>query len=298
MNTFDKPIFHDDDVAREYLEDLQWPDGVVCPHCGCVGNSTKLQGKKHRAGVWKCNDCRKQFTVTVGTVFENSHIPLHTWLYATHLLCSSKKGISAHQLHRTLGVTYKTALFMAHRIREAMSPNGLSRKLGGGIGGTVEADETFIGNIPGEPIHGGGGHKQKVFSIVERGGQVRSWHVENIKADTLVPLIEGNVSPGTMIYTDEARQYKRLDKMIDFPHDIVSHEYDEYVRGDVYTNTIEGFFSIFKRGMKGVYQHCSGEHLKRYLAEFDFRYNSRDISDAERTSLALKGIHGKRLYSC
>jgi transposase-like protein len=294
MSTLDNPIFHDDEAARLYIESVQWPEGVVCPHCGCVDNSTRLQGKKHRPGVWKCNDCRKQFTVTVGTVFEHSKVPLHKWMLATHLLCSSKKGMSAHQLHRTLGVTYKTAHFMANRIREAMSPKGLSRKLSG----TVEADETFWSTKPGMKANPHGyAHKEKVFAIVERGGQVRSWHVEDVKADTLVPLIVGNVECGTTVYTDEARQYNRLNKMTDFPHDVVSHEYDEYIRGDVHTNTIEGFFSIFKRGMKGVYQHCSGEYLKRYLAEFDFRYNSRDITDAERTTLALRMARGKRLVA-
>ena len=296
MSIFDRPMFHDDDAAREYLESVRWPDGVVCPHCGCMENSTRLQGQKHRAGLWKCNDCRQQFSVTVGTVFESSKVPLHKWMLATHLICSSKKGISSHQLHRTLGVTYKTAWFMAHRIREAMSSEGLTRKLGRGEGTTVEADETYWGNTSGAPVRRGYDHKMKVFSIVEREGHVRSWHVDDVKADTLVPLITSNVLAGTNVYTDEARVYRRLDKMTDFPHDVVSHEYDEYIRGVVHTNTIEGFFSIFKRGMKGVYQHCSSEHLKRYLAEFDFRYNTRDENDLTRTGMALQGIHGKRLY--
>ena len=211
MSVLDRPMFHDDDAAREYLESVRWPDGIVCPHCGCMENSTRLQGKKHRAGLWKCNDCRQQFSVMVGTVFESSKVPLHKWMLATHLICSSKKGMSSHQLHRTLGVTYKTAWFMAHRIREAMSTDGLTRKLGGGSGTTVEADETYLGNVTGAPIRRGYDHKMKVFSIVERQGDVRSWHVDNVKADTLVPLITGNVLAGTNVYTDEARVYRRLD---------------------------------------------------------------------------------------
>ncbi len=298
MSVLNEQYFNDAGAAREHLEAIRWPNGPVCPHCGCVGHITKLNGAKHRKGVYKCNDCRKQFTVTVGTVFEGSHVPLHKWFQAVYFLCSSKKGMSSHQLHRTLGVTYKTAWFMAHRIREAMSHDGLAPKIGG-PDSTVEADETFWGNKPGvvKPARARGmAHKESVFSMVERGGQVRSFHTPNIKADTLVPLLISHVEPGTTIYTDEARQYRRLDKMSEFPHDVVEHQYGEYVRGDVGTNTVEGFFGIFKRGMRGTYQHCSSHHLRRYVAEFDFRYNHRDVSDLDRTIAALRGISGKRLY--
>ena len=297
MGTHERAIFHNEDKARAYLESLRWPDGPICPHCGVINEATHLQGAKHRPGVWKCNACKKQFTVTVGTVFERSHVPIHTWLYATHLLCASKKGMSAHQLHRMLGVTYKTAWFMAHRIREAMSTDGL----GGKMDGTVEADETYWGTEPGEknPMRPSNKDKHKVVSIVQRGGDVRSFHVSDVKASTLIPLIRANVEQGTNVYTDDAPMYKRLNHRMlhpEFPHEVVCHQYAEYVCGDVHTNTVEGFFSILKRGLDGVYQHVSEEHLKRYIAEFDFRYNTRFVSDRERTDVALAGITGKRLY--
>jgi len=237
--------------------------------------------------------------VTVGTVFERSKIPLHKWLLAVYLLCSSKKGISSHQLHRTLGVTYKTAWFMAHRIREAMRDDSPS-PLGGG-GSVVEADETFWGNKGKNKRHGQGRkaargwhHKEKVFSLVERGGRVRSFHVNEVNRATLGPIMRDQIHANTFVYTDEGAHYRRVGE--DFAgHDTVRHGINEYVRGDVHTNVIEGYFSILKRGLTGVYQHCSKEHLRRYTGEFDFRYNHRRISDRERTDVCLQGIEGKRL---
>lgn len=295
------PHFHDKDIAREHLEAIRWPEGAVCPHCGGVEKIYAIKGKAARPGLYKCGDCRKQFTVTVGTVFERSKIPLNKWLMAVHLMCSSKKGISSHQLHRLLGVTYKSAWFMTHRIREAMRDDSGSM-LGGG-GPTVEVDETFIGKKPRAMGKKGRGyhHKEKVFTLVERNGRARSFHVNAVNAKTLRPILKEQVDADTHIMTDEAGQYCQTSTKLSSEfasHNYVSHGIGEYVRGDVHTNTIEGYFSIFKRGMKGVFQHCSKAHLKRYLCEFDFRYNHRSalgISDSERAILALKGIDGKRL---
>ena len=287
--------FHDNDKAREYLESIRWPNGPVCPHCASAEHHYQLQGKAHRPGLWKCASCRQQFSVTVGTVFERSKIPLSKWLMAAYLLCSSKKGISAHQLHRTLGVTYKTAWFLAHRIRHAMSDQGGG--LMGSGGGTVEADETYIGRKPGRKVRQGAGHKHTVFSLVERGGKVRSTHIAGKQFDGIKGALAANVSPEAVLMTDEARMYKKIGKAY-ADHQTVNHSKDEYVRGDAYTNTVEGFFSVFKRGMIGTYQHCSGDHLHRYLSEFDFRYNHRaslEIDDKSRLVDALKGIEGKRL---
>ncbi len=294
MKDLRNPIYNDDEKAREHLEALRWPNGAICPRCGVVGNSTLMKGKSTRAGVYKCKDCRKPFSVTVGTLFERSHIPLSKWLLAVHLLSSSKKGMSAHQLHRMLGVTYKSAWFMAHRIRESMKPSK-TPPMGGG-GGTVEADETFIGNT-GRNLKGARGfwHKEKVLSLVDRTtGEARSFHVDGIKARDLRGIVSENIKPDSTYMTDEARQHKLMGGMFD-AHKTVEHKRKEYVRGDAHTNTIEGFFSIFKRGMKGTYQHCGPQHLQRYLNEFDFRYSNRKIEDAERANAALKNIEGKRL---
>jgi transposase-like protein len=292
------PHFHDDDEARAYLERVRWPDGPVCPHCGVIGNHYQLEGKAHRKGLYKCCEklCHKQFSVTVGTVFERSHIPLSKWLAAAYLMCSSKKGISAHQLHRTLGVTYKTAWFLAHRIRFAMADFGKTGKMGSG-GGVVEADETYVGRKPGRRKASGWGHKEVVFTLVERDGQARSFHISGKMFDGVKKAMRENVSPDARLATDEARMYRNIAKQF-AEHLTVNHSQDEYVRGDASTNTIEGFFSVFKRGMTGVYQHCSSDHLHRYLAEFDFRYNHRaalEINDTQRTVDALAGIGGKRL---
>jgi transposase-like protein len=310
----DSPIFTDAEKARLHLEAQRWPNGPVCPHCGNVDQTriTAMQGKAHRPGLYNCKECREQFSVTVGTAFEHSKIALNKWLLATFLLASSKKGMSAHQLHRMLGVTYKTAWFMAHRIREAMKEDVASSGPIGGAGKTVEADETYIGRKDDQspsPARKGRpylkrkpGHiKRTVVALVERGGSVRSFHVQNATKDTVREILFTNVPRATVIYTDESRLYTEAGK--DYAgHRAVNHTAKEYVRYEadavVHTNTIENVFSVFKRGMIGVYQHCGEAHLHRYLAEFDFRYNRRaalKISDVERTNDALKGIEGKRL---
>jgi transposase-like protein len=289
------PRFTNEAAAREYLESLRWPNGPVCPHCGGTDRNTRLQGESHRAGLLACGDCRTQFSVTVGTVFERSKVPLHMWVLATHLICSSKKGMSSKQIERTLGVTYKTAWFMTHRIREAMKPNG-GGLLGSG-GKAVEADETYIGRKPGSIKRRGYAHKEAVFSLVERQGTVRSFHVPDVTGATLKAKLLANVATKARLMTDDAGQYRNSKK--DFPkHKVVAHSRGEYVRGKVHTNTIEGFFSIFKRGIYGTYQHVSSAHLERYTTEFDFRYNHREklgYDDAMRTEALLKGISGKRL---
>lgn len=292
--SIDNPIFKDEQKAREYLEAIRWPDGPVCPHCGGIDHSYALQGKAHRPGVYKCGDCRKQYSVTVGTLFERSHVPLHKWLLAVFLLCSSKKGHSSHQIHRMLGVTYKTAWFMTHRIREAMKDPVFTEQLGGG-GRVVEVDETFWGNAKKQRLGARGyDHKEKIFSLVERGGKVRSFHVESVAAKTLRPIMEEQISADTRIVSDEAGQYTvSCDKFIS--HESVKHGKREYVRGEIHTNTIENYFSILKRGLTGVYQHVGKNHLRRYIGEFDFRYNNRELTDIERTIIALRGIVGKRL---
>jgi transposase-like protein len=291
--------FHDEGAAYAYLESKIWPDGPVCPHCGGFDRISRMGGKATRVGLLKCYQCRKQFRVTVGTVFESSHVPLNIWLQAVALLTSSKKGISSNQLHRTLGVTLKTAWFMSHRIREAMKDGSFGSMMGGG-GGIVEVDETFIGRLEGQPKQRRGGtttFKNTVFALVERGGSSRVFHVEGTTSGELLPIIRANVSPDARLMTDEGRWYQGAGK--DFAsHETVNHRRKEYVRGLVHTNTVEGYFSVFKRGMTGVYQHCSEKHLHRYLAEFNFRYSNRarvGVDDAMRADLTLKGIVGKRL---
>jgi hypothetical protein len=304
------PIFNDEDAAREHFEALRWPNGPVCPHCGVVGNATKLQGKSTRPGVYKCKEkeCRKPFTATLGTLYERSHIPLHKWLLATHLLASSKKGMSAHQLYRMLGFgSYRTAWFMAHRIREGMRelfPEASGPT--GGEGKTIEADETYVGGkeknkhrSKRNADHIGGVGKEAVFSLVEREGRVRSHHVASISAKTLGGILKKQLSDteNTKLMTDGEGQYRLVAPMFK-SHEVVNHGIGEYVRGNVHTNTIEGYFSILKRGITGTYHHVSAEHLKRYLAEFDFRYNERSalgVNDAERAAKAVSGVVGKRL---
>jgi len=304
MSILSKAYFHDEQAAFDKLESIVWPDGPTCPKCGAVDRINRLKGVKDkkgrvRPGLWKCYHCRGQFTVRVGTVFESSHVPLHKWLQAVFLMASSKKGISANQLSRTLEVTVKTGWFMAHRIREAMRSGELAPM--GGEGEIVEVDETFIGiDRTKKPKHSkkgrGYAHKYKVLTLVERGGKAQSMVVNDLKAKTIVPILKANIDKESRVMTDEAGQYRYLNR--DFEHDFVRHGQGEYGRGEVTTNTIEGFFSIFKRGMKGVYQHCSEKHLHRYLAEFDFRYNNRialDVNDNERLDAMLSGIIGKRL---
>lgn len=297
MSVLDSSFFRDDRAAREHLEAIRWPDGPVCPHCGSVDNIKRLQDKpKHRPGVYKCYECKQQFTVTVGTLFEKSHVGLHKWFLAVYFLCSSKKGMSSHQLHRTLGVTYKTAWFMTHRIREAMRDSG-GFDLMGGKGETVEVDETFWGNKKPRWQKQGRGyaHKEKVLSLVEReGGRIRSYHVERVDAATLRPILVEQIAEESRVVTDEAGQYNRLDQ--DFAeHGVVTHGIGEYVRGDVHTNTVESYYSVLKRGLTGTYHHVSKQHLKRYVGEFDFRYNYRKTDDLSRTVEALRGIDGKRM---
>jgi transposase-like protein len=293
-----QPYFQTEEAAYAHLESIIWPQGAVCPHCGCTDRMGKMNGAATRPGLYKCYACRKQSRVTVGTVFESSHIKLHVWLQAAYLMCSSKKGISSNQLARTLGVTVKTGWFMSHRLREAMT-NGTLPPMGG-EGTTVEIDETFIGKKEGVPVRRGYAHKHAVLTLVQRGGSARSFHVDGTSAADLLPIIKANVLPGTSVMTDEAGQYAHLNKHF-AEHGFTRHGQGEYVVGNVHTNTVEGFYSVFKRGMKGVYQHCSEKHLARYVAEFDFRYNNRvklGVDDATRTVSALRGIVGKRLTYC
>jgi transposase-like protein len=297
MNHLSNPIFQDAEKAREWLEARLWAKGRACPHCGTLDQSTKIGGETARPGLYMCNACRKQFTVTVGTVFERSHIPLHKWLMALFLLVSSKKGMSAHQMHRMLGVSYKSTWFMMHRLREALREGKDFGPLGGN-GAPVEVDETFFGGKRrGKGTGGGVAHKDKVMSIIERGGQLRSFQVASVGQHELRPILRQQIAATATVYTDAASYHRSLKK--DFAkHEAVDHRIGEYVRGEVYTNTLEGYFSILKRGIGGVYQNVSEKHLKRYVGEFDFRYNYRiklGFTDADRFAIAAKGIAGKRL---
>lgn len=299
--------FYDETAAFIELEAILWPNGPVCPHCCGVDRIYSLAGvrskpsKKNpegveRHGLKKCGQCKKQFTARVGTIFEDSHAPLHKWFQAIHLMCSSKKGISSHQLHRTLEVQYNTAWFMSHRIREAMRSGSLA-PMGGG-GGIVEVDETFI---PVKRTRKGRGRRlgeaRVVLTLIDRTGQSRSFHIERARGDTIVPIVRENIAREATLSTDDAPYYKSLE--IGFAgRGIVNHRHEEYVRGEFHTNSCEGYFSIFKRGMRGVYQHCSEKHLHRYLAEFDFRYSNRaklGVDDKQRAVNAVKGARGKRL---
>lgn len=290
------PRFHDETAAYAFVEARIWPNGPVCPHCGCLERIGKMGGKSTRIGAYKCYDCRKNFTVKVNTIFEASHVKMHLWLQAIHLLAGSKKGISSNQLHRTLGVTLKTAWFMSHRIREAMRSGGLSPL--GGNGGIVEVDETFIGRKKGVVKSRGIVDMHAVLSMVEReSGEVRSQVIPHVRQEELIPAMLKNIDRKTHVMTDDLNAYNYAGYTF-AAHDTVNHTAGEYVRGNAYTNTVEGFFSIFKRGMRGVYQHCGERHLKRYLAEFDFRYTNRirnGIDDTKRADLALLGVVGKRL---
>lgn len=291
------PHFHNEAAAFAFVEARVWPEGPVCPHCGGVERISLMGGKSTRQGLYKCYQCRKPFTVRMGTVFESSHVPLHIWLQAMYLIAGSKKGISSNQLHRTLGVTLKTAWFMSHRIREAMRSGNLAPM--GGEGGVVEVDETFIGKKKGVQMRRGFHHKVAVLSLVHReSGQSRSFVVDYVSRDNIVPLVNANIDRETYIMTDEASVYTRQFRDVYLGHGVVNHMAGEYGRGRVHTNTVEGFFSIFKRGMKGVYQHCAEKHVHRYLAEFDFRYSNRvalGCNDSDRADALLRGITGKRL---
>jgi transposase-like protein len=298
--------FHDEEAAFAYLESKVWPNGPVCPHCGGVDRISKMKGKSTRIGVYKCYQCRKPFRVTVKTVFEASHIPLRLWLQAVHLMACSKKGISSNQLHRVLGVTLKTAWFMSHRIREAMKVLGMEPM--GGEGEVVEIDETRFGFQDGMNKKRAKSFKQgaipfrnTVLTLVQRGGSARSFHVDGNTVADILPIVRANVKRETAIMTDEAGWYQWVGNEF-ASHDAVVHSEDEYVRREgakvITTNSVEGFYSVFKRGMKGVYQHCAEKHLHRYLAEFDFRHSNRvalGVDDVARADRALKGIVGKRL---
>ena len=293
------PIYNDEESARKHFEAIRWPAGTVCPHCGVIGKSVELQGKSTRPGVWKCRECRKPFTATVGTVYERSHIPLHKWLLATHLLCASKKGISAHQLWRMLGFgSYKTAWFMAHRIREAMTDTAPEDM--GGPGGVVEADETYVGLKSGPESNfrrGGFQHKRAVLTLVERSGKARSFHINRARSEEIAPLLRKNVNVDSALMTDESHLYDKVGRAF-ASHGQIRHSKKQYVDGAIHTNTVEGFFSIFKRGFKGIYQHCGEQHLHRYLTEYDFRYSNRaklGCDDNARAIRAIKGAAGKRL---
>jgi transposase-like protein len=308
-NQFAAAHFHDETAARQWFESARWPDGPICPKC----ESVKHYATK-KAGVYRCaaSGCRKDFTVMTGTVMERSHAKLTMWAVAFSMAAASKKGFSAHQLHRQLGCQYNTAWFLFHRVREAMRRGGLDLPPMGGEGKVVEADETYIGNIPaaqqpkfktsGKPFskdrRGRGAHnKQAVIALVERGGNVRSFHVPGAYIGEVVKIVRDNISRESRLHTDESGLYKKVGKEF-AAHETVVHSMKEYARGDVTTNTVEGYFSIFKRGMKGVYQHCAEKHLHRYLAEFDFRYNYRaslGYNDEDRTIAAIKGGEGKRL---
>lgn len=311
MSVLSKPYMHDEAAAFAHVESIIWADGPVCPHCGVVDRAYRLEGVrtkpskknpegKERHGLWKCRECRKQFTVRKGTIFEESHIPLFKWLQAIHLMVSSKKGISSHQLHRVLEITYKSAWFLTHRIRECMRDGALAPF--GSNGGTVEVDETFIGTKHKKSKTARGfAHKNAMLTLVDRDTKrAKSIVVDDIKKDTLVPILRENIAKEAVIYTDEAKQYTHLGREF-ADHDFTTHSKGEYVKREkpqVHTNTVEGFYSIFKRGMKGVYQHCGKQHLHRYAAEFDFRYNNRSangVDDAGRATIALQSTVGKRL---
>lgn len=303
MSVLSKPYFHNEEAAFAYLESVIWTDGAVCPHCGGVDRITKVKAnpeKRIRVGLWRCGDCKKQFTVKIGTVFEHARIPLHKMLQAVYLVTSSKKGISAHQLHRTLEITYKSAWFLLHRIREAMRDGGELPPMGGN-GGVVEVDETFIGKKKGMQKRRAFHHKMKVLALVDRDTRkARTMVIDDVKAETLMPLVIANVEREARIMTDEHSGYRDV-KHYFAGHGTTSHGKGEYVNLEdrsIHSNTVEGYFSIFKRGMKGVYQHCGEDHLHRYLAEFEFRYNNRvalGFNDTDRAGNALRGIVGKRL---
>jgi transposase-like protein len=293
---FDQPRFRDEEAAYAWVESHVWANGRFCPHCGAIERSGKLGGKSTRIGVYKCYACRKPFTVKVGTIFESSHVPLHIWLQAIHLMCSSKKGFSANQFSRILGVDLKTGWFIGHRIREAMKDTGPFTPLGGD-GVFVEADETFVGGRARNRAYREPAPKKAVVALVERQGRVRSRQVPEVNAANLRPILEAGIDKASHLRTDESGVYWKAGEKF-ASHRTVNHSQKEYVRGDASTNAAENFFSVLKRGIYGTYQHVSEEHLHRYLAEFDFRHNNRiglGVDDAERSERAIRGIVGRRL---
>jgi transposase-like protein len=302
-NVFKAAHFHDEDAARAWFEAARWPDGPVCPNCGSLKHYATKKPGRYRCGE---KECRKDFTVMTKSVMERSHAPLTSWAVAFYMGASSKKGFSAHQLHRHLGCQYNTAWFLHHRVMEAMRRGDLDLPPMGGPGSIVEADETYYGRAkekrllkPRTTPYTNKGWKNKgaarpIIALVERGGNVRTFHVAHADKITVSKIVMDNVHHESRLHTDESRLYSGADAFF-ASHETVKHSAGEYARDDVNTNSAEGYFSIFKRGMRGIYQHCSEKHLHRYLAEFDFRYNSRKITDGERTALAIKGGDGKRL---
>jgi transposase-like protein len=300
---FSNPIFHDEDKARAWLEARLWPQGPVCPKCGVVGEATLMQGKTTRAGLYQCNACREPFTVTVGTLYERSHVPLHKWLGATHLMMASKKGMSALQISRMIGVTYKTAWFLCHRIRESLRDRTDEQPLGG-EGKIVEADETYVGGKDSNRAkskrqgrQAARETKEPVVALVERGGRVRSFHVPDVNSKNLRPILYEQIRAATHLMTDASPIYPKIGEQF-AAHTYVNHSIDEYVRGETSTNTVESYFAILKRGVVGTFHHVSAQHLKRYVGEFDYRYNTRTAlgySDMDRFTASFPGIVGKRL---
>lgn len=316
-SVLDQPHFHSEEAAFAYVERLLWPNGPVCPHankatgviCASLPQRVgKLEGvrtkpsKKNpqgvvRHGLYKCYHCRGQFTVRKGTIFEETQLPMHLWLQVIHLLNSSKKGLATRQVQRLLNCSMETAWFLTHRVREMMKPTGDGSDKVGGLGATVEADETFIGATAGRKKFRPPVEKASVVALVERGGRVRSFHVPNVRAETLGTVLAAHARRQSKLMTDDAHQYAQIGKGF-AGHETVGHTYGEYVRGDAHTNTVEGFFSILKRGLYGTYQHVSEAHLHRYLAEFDHRYSNREalgVDDATRAALTVRGSKGKRL---
>ncbi|MBC7770304.1 MAG: IS1595 family transposase [Phycisphaerales bacterium] len=292
---YNNPIFHDEDAARAYLEKRLWPDGPICPKCGVIDQATLMKGKTTRPGLYQCNACREPFTVRMGTLYERSHVPLHKWLFATQLLMSAKNGISANEAGRVIGVSKKTAWFLMHRIRESLRQNAIDPPLGG-QGKFVEADTTVIGGKGRHRKH----HvppKEQALALVERGGKVRSRHVPNVKTSTLRPILHSQIDRNSHLMSDEAAQFAYIGGDM-AAHSAVNHSVEEYVRGDVHTNTVENYFSTLKRMIGGTYIHVSSQHLKRYLCEADYRYNERTalgVNDEQRFEKAIPGVVGKRL---
>jgi transposase-like protein len=303
-SAFDDPRFNDEAAAFSYVESKLWPRGPVCPHCGNADSHRirKMEGKTTRLGLYACYECKGQFTVRQGTIFEASHLPLRLWLQVIHLMCASKKGVSTRQVQRMLSCSMKTAWHLTHRIREAMRDGVLAPM--GGPGGIVEVDETFVGRKEGVEVkRGWAHHKNTVLTLVERGGAARSFHIEDATKEQIAPIVRANIARETHLMTDEARRYERLGQEF-AKHDAVDHSREEYAYVDrqsgvtISTNTVEGYYGIFKRGMVGVYQRCGEQHLHRYLAEFDFRYSYRErlgFDDTARAEQALLGVKGKRL---
>jgi transposase-like protein len=308
-SVFSEIRFHSEEAAYEYVEAILWPGGPVCPHCGASARISKMRGSATRIGLYKCYVCRKQFTVKINSIFEDSHIPLNKWLQALYMVSSSKKGVSCNQLHRTLNISVKSAWFLGHRIREAMRSGDLAPF--GANGGSVESDETFLWTEPGKEVKKGYAHKRKILSLIDRtSGKSKSMVVDAVDAATIVPILQENIDREARVMTDEAGQYRHIGENF-AEHGVVTHSQGEYVSmkdRTVHVNCCENFFSVFKRGMKGVYQHCKKEHLHRYLAEFDFRYNNRcsrpktkrrpareGLNDVQRAEMLLKGVAGRRL---